>query len=99
MLIVETNEALSQPPLVSVLIRTKDRPEELLYAVNSVLAQTYRPLEVIVVNDGGICVNASVSELLSESLSQIDYKYERFIHSQGRSAAANKALEMASGDY
>ncbi len=99
MLIVETNEALSQPSLVSVLIRTKDRPEELLYAVNSVLAQTYRPLEVIVVNDGGICVNASVSELLSESLSQIDYKYERFIHSQGRSAAANKALEMASGDY
>lgn len=40
-------------PLVSVVIRTKDRPKRLAEAVRSVREQTHRPLEVIVVNDGG----------------------------------------------
>lgn len=38
---------------VSVVIPTVDRPELLLRAVRSALAQTHRPTEVIVVSDGG----------------------------------------------
>ena len=40
-------------PLVSVLVRTRDRAALLLDAVRSLLAQDYRPLELIIINDGG----------------------------------------------
>ena len=40
-------------PLVSVIVRTKDRPTLLKRALQSIAGQTYRPIEVVVVNDGG----------------------------------------------
>ena len=42
-----------EKPLVSVIVRTKDRPKLLKRAIQSISAQTYRPIEVILVNDGG----------------------------------------------
>ena len=39
-------------PLVSVVIPTRDRPDLLVQALGSVLAQSYQPLEVVVVDDG-----------------------------------------------
>lgn len=41
-------------PLVTVVIPTRDRQAFLARAIDSALAQTYRPLEVIVVDDGSI---------------------------------------------
>ena len=38
--------------LVSTVIPVRNRPQLLREAVESVLAQTYRPVEVIVVDDG-----------------------------------------------
>ena len=40
-------------PLVSVVIRTRDRPRKLAEALTSVARSTYRDLEVVLVNDGG----------------------------------------------
>lgn len=37
----------------SVIVRTKNRPERLREAVQSILAQTHPPREVIIANDGG----------------------------------------------
>ena len=42
----------NEPVLVSVYMPTKDRLDLVRAAVDSVLAQTYRPIELIVVNDG-----------------------------------------------
>ena len=39
------------PPAVSVVVRTKDRPELLREALGSLAAQTFRDFEVVVVND------------------------------------------------
>lgn len=43
-------------PLVSVVMPTRDRPMLLVEAVGSVLRQTYRHFELLVVNDGGTSV-------------------------------------------
>lgn len=40
-------------PLVSIVIRTKDRPRLLEDALASISAQSYRPIQVVLVNDGG----------------------------------------------
>lgn len=39
-------------PLISIVIPTRNRPDLLARAVESVLAQDYRPLEIVVVDDG-----------------------------------------------
>ncbi len=40
------------PGLVTTIIPVYNRPEMIHEAVNSVLAQTYRPIEIFLVNDG-----------------------------------------------
>jgi glycosyltransferase involved in cell wall biosynthesis len=49
---VRTGERLKTSPLITVVIPTKGRPDLLLRAVHSALAQTYQYLEVVVVLDG-----------------------------------------------
>ena len=83
-------------PLVSVIIRTKDCPQLLKKALDSVMEQTYGNLEIVVVNDGGI----PVSELLEtyQNLSP-QIRYINLSANQGRTAAANIGLDNARGQY
>lgn len=85
---------LPQMPLVSVLIRTKNRRERLQKALDSIALQTYPYIEVNCVNDGG----ENVKELLDNSsftrVNLIDN-----VSSKGRAAAANQLLDMATGEY
>ena len=82
-------------PLVSVIVRTKDRPELLSEALQSLVGQTYSNLEVIVVNDGGV----DVSSLLSSFEDRLTIRYLHFEQNRGRCAAGNAGLEAAKGDY
>lgn len=83
-------------PLVSVIVRTKDRPEALVKALDSLAAQACPNLEVIVVNDGGRDVAKQLESLRSRfaCLEYIDLQPGR-----GRSAAGNVGLEKARGKY
>lgn len=88
------NDAL---PMVSVIIRTKDRLDMLLTAVTSVVAQDYRPLELVVVNDGG----ANVEHHLVDTLhleQDILLNYLQHSPTIGRSNAANLGLLNATGE-
>jgi len=82
--------------LVSLLIRTYQRPALLREALRSIALQHYRPLEVIVVNDDATSVRDVVSETLEAT--DIRWQYADLEGKRGRSAAANRALEMAQGD-
>ncbi len=51
--------ALGDPPKVSVIVRTKDRPDLLAEAIGSLCAQTFTDFETLVVNDGGTIPEAA----------------------------------------
>ncbi|MCP4693923.1 MAG: glycosyltransferase, partial [Desulfobacterales bacterium] len=83
-------------PLVTVIIRTMNRPEMLENALRSAATQTWPEIEALVVNDGG----ENVEEIVTGFRGSIPHV--RYIHletNQGRSAAANTGLERARGAY
>jgi len=82
--------------LITVYIPTKNRLDLLKRAVNSVLSQTHRPIELIVVSDGsddGTCdyVNGLI-ENISIALIHNDT-------SVGACAARNQAIDVAQGEF
>ncbi|MCP4576440.1 MAG: glycosyltransferase [Deltaproteobacteria bacterium] len=82
-------------PLVSIIIRTQDRPGLLANALRSVVQQTYANLEVVLVNDGGVDVE-DVAGALSGDMPITYVPHEK---KRGRSAAANSGLAAAKGKY
>jgi len=82
-------------PLVSIIIRTKDRPNLLANAIKSVSTQTYANLELVVINDGG----KRVQELVQALSGDIPIRYVDHEECLGRAAAANSGLQAAGGKY
>ncbi|HVE80880.1 MAG TPA: glycosyltransferase [Candidatus Dormibacteraeota bacterium] len=80
-------------PLVSIVIPSYNHSRFLTDAVNSALAQTYRPLEVIVVDDGSTDNTADIAKKFGSKISYIRQT------NQGPSAARNKGVAAAKGEY
>ena len=59
-------ERAAPTPLVSVVVPTRDRPEATVRAARGVLCQTYRTLELIVVDDGSTDDTADRVEALGD---------------------------------
>ncbi|HEX7090796.1 MAG TPA: glycosyltransferase family A protein [Longimicrobiales bacterium] len=80
-------------PAVSVIIPTYNRAAYLEAAVRSVLAQTHRPAEVIIVDDGSVDDTAAICMSLPEPV--------RYVRQEnaGVSAARNRGLREAKGEY
>lgn len=78
---------------VSVIIPTHNRAERLEKAIQSVLAQTYSNVELIVIDDGS---TDNTSEILEKYDPQI--KHYSILHS-GVSAARNIGIKKASGEW
>jgi glycosyltransferase involved in cell wall biosynthesis len=78
-------------PLVSVVIPVFNGERFLREAVESVLAQKYSPVEIIIVDDGSTDGTATVARSLSETV--------RYLHqtNQGPAAARNRGIEQARG--
>lgn len=89
------NRPKEDSPLVSVVVRTKNRPLLIRDALSSVALQTYPNIEAVVVNDGG----ESVLEVAEEFRKYIPVSYVEFDRAKGRSAAANEGIRAARGKY
>ena len=78
-------------PLVSVVIPVFNGEKFLPEAVDSVLAQNYTPLEIVVVDDGSTDATAKVANGLSETV--------RYLHqtNKGPAAARNLGIKEARG--
>jgi glycosyltransferase involved in cell wall biosynthesis len=83
-------------PLLSVIIPTRDRPEFLVGAVESVLSQTMRDIEVVVADDGSGPEGAASAIQLAERDERV--RVVRLERSIGAAAARNRALDRACGD-
>jgi glycosyltransferase involved in cell wall biosynthesis len=82
-------------PKVSVVIPVLNRPEVLIRALASVLAQTFRPTETIVVDDGSDPPIMAVLDL--SALDRV--KILRSEINRGAAAARNMGIAAAHGDY
>jgi hypothetical protein len=81
-------------PLVSILIPTLNRRRYLPYALDSAVHQTYRNIEIFVINDGG----ADVSDIVrSFSDNRIVFLNRR--ENRGKAYSLNEALSQAKGKY
>lgn len=78
---------------VSVIIPFYNGVEWLGEAVQSVLDQTYKNLEIIVVNDGS---PEDIQPFLDKYGDRVIYRYQE---NQGSAAARNLGLSLASGEY
>lgn len=83
--------------LVSTIIPVFNRGELLREAVASVLAQTHRPIEILIINDGSQDDTPAVAEDLSLRSSETI----RVIHqaNAGPGAARQRGLEQAHGEF
>jgi glycosyltransferase involved in cell wall biosynthesis len=78
-------------PLISVMIGVYNAEPYLAEAIESVLAQDYVPLELIVVDDGSNDGSAEVAK----SFPQVNYLFQE---NAGNGAARNRAVGAATGD-
>ncbi len=80
-------------PTVSIIIPTYNYALFLPTTIQSCLDQTYRPIEIIVVDDGSTDHTKNVIDKFHDSIIYV------FQENKGVSAARNRGLEVASGHY
>lgn len=80
-------------PAVSVIVSTFNRSKLVVNAIRSVLCQTYRDYEIIVVDDGS---TDNTAEALTPYMDRIRYVYQANL---GASAAKNRGVQLATGKW
>jgi hypothetical protein len=83
---------IREGPKVSVIVRTRDRPQLLAEALASLAPSSYRRAEVVVVNDGGATPELPADFPLELRLLDLE-------ENRGRAGAANAGIADATGDY
>jgi len=79
-------------PLISVMVPVYNAEAYLGEAIGSVLAQSYRPIEIVVVDDGSDDASGEVARRYGDAV-----RYQRQARA-GNGAARNRAVALATGD-
>lgn len=88
----DCSDALSVNPLVSVIIPAYNSECYLAEAIDSVISQDYRPIEIIVIDDGSTDGTAAIANSYGNSIRYI------FQDNSGTSVARNHGVAVAQGD-
>jgi len=81
-------------PLVTIVIPTYNRINQVAQAINSVVSQTYKNLEIIVVNDCGQNV-----QIVIDTINDSRIKYVQHAENKGLGAARNTGIKNSAGKY
>lgn len=87
---------MSDTPLISIVIPVYNGEAFIKETLRSVLRQTYKNLEIIVVDDGSKDGTALIVKRIVAEDPRVRYLYKE---NQGQSAARNRGLEEARGKY
>lgn len=86
--------------MISIIIPTFERPELLEKSVDSVLNQTYKNLEIIIVDDNfSNSIYRQQTELKFSNHIDKRVKYIKHENNKGANAARNTGFRYSSGDY
>lgn len=87
---------MNQRPLISVVVPIYNAEKFLHKCVDSILAQSYRPLEVILVDDGSTDGSPAICDAYATKDPRV-----RAVHQEngGVSAARNRGTQASRGDY
>ena len=80
-------------PKVSVCIPTYNRKKYLCETINSILAQTYKDCEIVIVDDGS---TDGTDDMIKKLGIPVTYHWQE---NSGDAAARNKLIELAQGQY
>ena len=80
---------------ISVIIPTYNRKKYIKRAIDSVIRQSYKPFEIIVIDDGS---TDGTYEFIKKSYSSSQISLEKQINN-GVSSARNKGVKLANGDW
>lgn len=83
-------------PLISIIIPVYNREQELALSLASILDQTHRPLEVIIVDDGS---DHPVSHIVESVGADVPIRLIRHEENKGAPVARNRGLQEASGTH
>lgn len=87
-----------QNPLVSCILTTFNRKELLIRSLSSILNQTYKNLEIIIVDDFS---TDGTKDLIEHKFLKLDQRttYIRHEYNKGLASARNSGLEKCKGDF
>ena len=89
------NYDIDEIPKVSVIIRTCGRPNVLRETLISLRNQTYKNIEIVIVEDG----KDLSSKMIKEEFSDLNIIYEATNEKVGRCDVGNRALKLSTGEY
>lgn len=84
---------INEKSLVSVIVPTYNAQEYIVEAIESILAQSYDPLEIIIIDDGS---TDNTEKILIPYLDRIHYVFQK---NAGPAAARNLGIKMACGEF
>ncbi|MGG1597530.1 glycosyltransferase family 2 protein [Paenibacillus naphthalenovorans] len=87
-------QEMDRQPLISVIIPTYNRPDFLCELMESLWRQTYRQLQIIIVNDCGESV-----DFVKDLYPELDITVVHLESNQKHVHARNKGLEFVRGEY
>jgi glycosyltransferase involved in cell wall biosynthesis len=83
-------------PIISVIVPVFNVEEYLHFCLDSILAQTFRDFELILINDGSTDRSGTICEQYSRKDKRIKVIHK---NNAGVSAARNSGLKIATGEY
>lgn len=86
---------MNPEPLISVVIPTYNRGKLILRSINSVLNQTYKNIELIVVDD---CSTDNTADVV-KNIGDKRIKYIKLEKNSGACVARNRGIDKANGEY